>query len=372
MEEKRLSVRDVLTGSTRPPEMERLSVLRGARKYAHPLFLTTLALWLVVTSCDRDGTSAAPSPVPFETPVVAVSSLKIAEVEAQPLDQVLPQFDEETRQFIKDFEVTIPDPLPPLALATFTAINPDQPILPLPDDKQALVGRTLSGQAEALVVRANLGSNSFQENVLCLRNGRQVSCSPEADLWQFTLAPETAALMTARMLAERGDHLVFLFLPDRDTERVQRGATIKWVYVEERIKPPRTWVEAPTHRRLYGGCDFVTLIKDPDSTDPLNFNLYAGVRRGTTLYLLIQLCDPSGNEYIQLAAVADRTIVIDLPGNEWRSPLRLHSAAHLLPVDTAHFGQAKEFQIALIPISDEAKLAFRNKSFTQAVLLRDP
>lgn len=344
----------------------------SARVFPHSLLVATLAFWLVVTGCNRNHKSAAPTPASIETPVVAISDLKIVRVEAQPLEQALPQFHPDTRQFIKDFMATIPDSLPPLALASFTGINPDLPSLSISDDDRALVKLTLSGEVEALVVRANLGSNPFQSNVLCMRNGRQVSCSPGADIWQFTLAPETAALMTTRIAADRGDHLTFLFLPDRETERVQLGANIKWVDVEERLKTPRTWVEAPTHRRLYDGCDFVTLIKDPDSTDPLNFNLYAGVRRGTILYLLVQLCDPSGNEYIQLAAIADRTIAIDLPGDEWRSPLRLHSNAHLLPADTSLFGQAKEFQIAIIPISDEAKLAFRNKSFTQAVLLKDP
>jgi len=178
--------------------------------------------------------------------------------------------------------------------------------------------------------------------------------------------------MTARILAQGGDHLTFLFLPDRETERVQLGANIKWLDVEERIKTPPDWVEAPPHRKLYDGCNFVTLIKDPNATDFMNFNLYAGVTRGTILYLLIQLCNPTGNEYIQLAPVTDRTTVIEMPGGEWRSPLRLHSAAHLIPVDTSYFGPAKEFQIALIPISVEAKLAFRNKGFTQAVLLKDP
>lgn len=364
-------VRDALTGYIRPPEMSRATLLGSARKQAHSLFFVAIIIWVSVAGCGQGNSLNAPAHTPVGTPSGTPRKIRIVPVEGQPLEQVLPQFHPDTRQFIEDFKATVPESLPPLAFAAFSAVNPQFSSF-LPESQLSIVEITDDGYAEFLIAQANIGSNPFQPNVLCLHNGRQVSCSPEADVWQLTLAPETVALMTARIPAERGDHITLLFLPDREPERAQLGANIKWVDVEERVTVPTTWVKAPTHTSLYGGCDFVTLIKDPAATDFMNFNLHAGVQRSVTLYLLIQLCNPTGNEYIQLTPVADRTTVVDMPGDEWHSTLRLHSRAHLIPVDTSYFDQAKEFQIALIPISDEAKLAFRNKSFTQAVLFKEP
>jgi hypothetical protein len=326
---------------------------------------------VIAAGCGPSFSLNTQTPTPAATIAGVTQEINLVEVEAQPLENVLPHFHADTRQFIDDFRATVPQSLPPLAFAAFSAVNPQLSSF-LPESQLSSVEITDDGYAEFLVTQANIGSNSFQPNVLCLQNGRQMSCAPGADVWQLSLAPETAALMMARIPAERGDHITLLFLPDREPERAQLGANIKWVDVEERVTVPATWVEAPTHTSLYGGCDFVTLIKDPAATDFNNFNLYAGVQRGTMLYLLIQLCNPTGNEYIQLAPVADRTTVVNMPGDAWHSTLRLHGVAHLIPVDTAHFGQANEFQIAVIPISDEAKLAFRNKSFTQAVRLKNP
>lgn len=364
--------RVALTGFIQHPEMA-WSTRLGSARHVHSLFLSALIVWLIAVGCGQSPPLNTPIHTPVKTLISTTQSINIVPVKAQPLEMVLPQFPPDTRQFIADFKTTVPESLPPLAFASYTEIIQELPSSSSSEQSHAsIVNLGVDGYANFFVMQANIGSNPFQPNVLCLRNGQQISCSPEADAWQLSLSPETAALMKARIRAEEGDHITLLFLPDRETERVQLGANIKWVDVKERVTVPATAMDVPTHTSLYGGCDFVTLIKDPAATDFMNFNLHTGVQRGTTLYLLIQLCNPTGNEYIQLAPVADRTTIVDMSGEEWHSTLRLCCAAHLIPIDTSYFGHAKEFQIALIPISDEAKLAFRNKSFTQAVVLKDP
>jgi hypothetical protein len=94
------------------------------------------------------------------------------------------------------------------------------------------------------------------------------------------------------------------------------------------------------------------------------------VARGTTLYLLLQLCEPTGDEYVQLVLVADRLRVANPLDPNWQQPLHLVGKLTVIPLDTAQLGPMTEFQVAVLPLTDATVHALSHQ-FTQAIILGD-
>jgi hypothetical protein len=289
--------------------------------------------------------------------------VKIARQEGQPLEAILPKLYPDNRAYLEAFVATIPITLPELAIASSVFLEPTSS-----SSSDMLIVKRLKNDAEVEIGQANVGSNPYQPNVLCLRNGVQVGCTPEVDVGEVELPPKTMVLMPTRIPANPGDRLIFLFLANNEPKRVEPGSQMLRAEVEQRPDSPAKWVDAPTSAKVFGGCDFAVLVKDlSDTTSPLNLFRNATTKRGTILYLLIQLCNATGQDYVQLVPIVDRTTVVELPGEIWHSPVRLASAVSAIPVDTAQLGLVHEFQIAIVPISSEAASALHHHNFTQAV-----
>lgn len=261
------------------------------------------------------------------------------------------------------FSETAPDPLPPMAYVSVRLFDPAK------EPSSALLADLNKGVAQAPFAVANPGTLTHQPNVLCLRNQVQVSCSKQADVWQLTLPPESLAILSNQLEAGSGDRLSFLFLADQDYKRIQYGSSAQWISVEKRTDLPKQFVEAPAREKIFGGCDFAVLITDPSntSTSPLELFRHGLTPHQIKLYLLIQLCEPTDQDYVQLVPVVDRTRVIDLPGEIWHSPIRLTGATTLIPIDTTRLLNAKEFQLAVISPSDSMVDAPSRGEFTQAI-----
>ena len=287
----------------------------------------------------------------------------IAHLEGQPLETVLPKLFPDNRDYLEAFSATVPISLPELALATSVFLEPTSA-----SSTDTLVVRRSGPNAAVELGQANVGSNAYHSNVLCLRNEVQVSCSPDVDIWELDLGPRSMVIMQSQIAAQLGDRLTFLFLPDNEPKRLEPAAQALHANVEAQPAAPLKWVDSPSAAKVFGGCDFAVLVKNlTDTTSPLNLFRNAPVSRGIPLYLLIQLCNPTGQEYVQLVPIVDRTTVADIQGAIWHSPVRLANAVSAIPVDTSQLGHVHEFQIAIVPISPAASSALHHHNFTQAV-----
>jgi hypothetical protein len=342
----RLGLRD-------PVVITKLSSRRSGRGVYS--FITVVLCVFVSSACASSAPNATSTPLPRQ--------VKIARLKGQPLEAILPKLYPDNRAYLEAFAATIPITLPELAIASSVFLEPTSS-----SSSDMLIVKRSENEAEVEIGQANAGSNAYQPNVLCLRNGVQVGCTPEVDVWEVELPPKTMVLMPTRIPANPGDRLTFLFLPDNEPKRLEAGSQMLRAEVEQHPDSPTGWVDAPTVAKVLGGCDFAVLVKDlSDTTSPLNLFRNSTTKRGTILYLLIQLCNPTGQEYIQLVPIVDRTTVADLPGEIWHLPVRLASAVSAIPVDTAQLGLVNEFQIAVVPISLEAASALHHRNFTQAV-----
>lgn len=314
-------------------------------------------LCLLVGVACAGNTASAPRDAP-------TTQVKMARLGGQPLEDMLPKLHPDHRSFVLDFAATVPDPLPALAQASVVMLEPGSP----PSDGRPIV-ELLDGFAEVEVGIANPGSNTNQPNVVCLRNGEQVSCTPDVNVWEVVLPPRTLAFVPTRIPANRGDRLTFLLLARDDSKRVDIASQVFSAFVEKRPDLPSEFVEAPVHEAVLRGCDFATLVTDTSPTD--TFRIPGTQKRGTELYLLIQLCSTTGREYMRFVPVADRVQVVDLPGDVWHYAVRLAGPVSVVPIDTGQLGPIHEFQVALVPLSDEATTVLRANKVTHAVAFSD-
>lgn len=321
---------------------------------------------LVATLCAVVSSACAVNHAPNASPSVLNRVVKTAHLDAQPLEVMLPKLHPDSRAYLEAFAATVPESLPEMAYASSVILEPTKP------DQNPLIVKLSDGYAEVQIGIANPGSNINRPNVLCLRNGAQVGCTLEIDVWEVALPPKTMVFLSTRMLASPGDLLTFLVLAHNEPRRLEPGSQMVWAYAEQQPDPPSASVIAPTQAQVLGGCDFATFVKDPaDSTSPLNLFRNSYTQWGTILYLLIQLCNPTGLEYVQLVPIVDRSIVIDLPGEFWHSAVRLVDTVSVIPLDTAQLSPVKEFQVAVMPLSKEAASALRINKFTHAVAFSD-
>ncbi len=327
----------------------------NGQRLVHSLLVGIVCL-VFGSACGGSGSSATSAALSRE--------IKIANLEGQPLETMLPKLHPDQRDYLEAFAATVPESLPEMAYVSSVLLNPSLP----PSSDTAVIKRS-GAYAEAQVGIANVGSNINQTNMLCLRNGVQVGCTSEVDVWQMTLSPKTMALAPVHISANAGDHLTFLFLANNESKRLEPASQILQAFVDRSLDTPSAWVDAPVHARVFGGCDFAVFVKDPSdtSTSPLDLFRHSDTPRGIILYLLIQLCKPTGQEYVQLVPIVDRTTVTNLPDQVWHSPIRLADVAAVIPIDTAFLGPAHEFQVAVIPVSKEASSALHHHYFTQAV-----
>ncbi len=322
-------------------------------------FVCGALLWVVLGLLLLLGCSGQSS----EPRVARTNIQKIVPISGEPIQERVGELSAGYREFLRAFSESVPDPLPPMAYASVILFDPakEPSTVPLADLNE--------GIAQAPFALANPGSLTNQPNVLCLRNQVQVSCSKQADVWQLILPPKSLAILSNQLEAESGDRLTFLFLADQDHKRIQYGSTAQWIFVEKRTDLAKQFVEAPAREKIFGGCDFAILITDPSntSTSPLDLFRHGPTPHQIKLYLLIQLCQPTDQDYVQLVPVVDRTQVIDFPGEIWHSPIRLTGAATLIPIDTTQLLNAKEFQLAVISLSDSMVEALDHGTFTQAI-----
>jgi hypothetical protein len=334
---------------------------RSGDRCLHSLVLLLLPVCCVVLSgCFNAAPTAQPTPLS--------RALRTARLEGQPLELMLPSLHPDNRKFIEDFAATVPPSLPEQAYVSTVILDPASPAPEGP-----LIVKQSNGYADVEMAIANVGTNTNQPNVICLRNDMQVGCTPEVDVWEVALPPKTLALVSTRISASPGDSLIFLFLAQDEPKRIYAASQIKRSFVEQHSVPPSTWIDAPGHDKIFGGCNFVALVKDPTDTrtSPVDLFRHSTTPRGIMLYLLFQLCNPTGQEYVQLLPIVNRTKIVDLPGKFWHSPIWLSEANSVISVDTAPLGPVHEFQVAIVPLSAEAESAFRHKNFTQAVVFSD-
>jgi hypothetical protein len=293
---------------------------------------------------------------------------RIDDIEARPFDEMLPRLPEENQSLLLELAGTVPEPLPELAFASTVFLEPD-----IPHPERDSIVPLENGFVRMEIGMANPGSNYNQPNVLCLRNGDQVACAPEVDVWAVSLPPKTLAFIPIRISAQPGDKLTFLFVPENESKRLFVGSQMLWAYAAEMPVEGTAPVEAPTpppQQEVFGGCDVNLLLPDVSAAD--SYRIPGEQTRGTVLQLLINICEPASEDYVYLVPYIDRRQVVDLPGPIWRSPVRLAYPSTVIPVDTGNLGQANEFQIAIVPLNDEGRLAdAKYLRFTFAVRLTD-
>lgn len=339
--------------------IEANSELKGAR-YLPFLELLLLAL----TSCSIF--SIRPKVISTEKIRKNQEEIRISQLVARPFDEMLPRLPEENQSLLLELAGTVPEPLPELAFASTVFLEPNIPhperdsIIPLED-----------GLVQMDIGMANPGSNYNQPNVLCLINGAQVACTPEVDVWSVFLPPKTLAIVPIRISAQPGDQLIFLFVPQNESKRLYVGSQMLWAYADEMPLPVTAPVEAPPAKQeVFSGCDNNLFLPDVSAAD--SYHIPGEQKRGTVLYLLIKLCDPAPEEYVYLVPYTDRQRVVDLPGPSWHSPVRLAYPATVIPVDTGVLDQAKEFQIAIVPLKAEGYISdLKQLRFTFAITLSD-
>ena len=74
--------------------------------------------------------------------------------------------------------------------------------------------------------------------------------------------------------------------------------------------------------------------------------LPANVKRGTPLFLDLELCRP--DQVVRLVAIADRQREVSIDDPVWQAPVEIHGTTALIPIDPSWFADAEEFQIALV------------------------
>lgn len=359
MAAKTVRVTAALTGSIRRTRflvrslrMTKPTARRGARS-ALPLLIVSLS---ILAACNVRGSAINGS----------ADALRIVVLEGLPLHEVASGFHPQNRQHLEAFTASVPEPLPEMAYVSSVILDPFSP--PPPADSSIVLGLD-DGYIKTHLALANPGTNTNQPTLVCLRNGTQVACTPKVDLWKATLPPESIALVPIRIAATPGDHLVFLIMAHDEPLRYKPSSQMLWAYVENEEGKPTRWVDAPEIAPPLAGCGFAALIKDPADTSPANFNLHDGVRRGTPLYVLIKLCEPTGSEYVQLITLIDRSLVANMDGSLLGTPIRLTGVASLIPLPTSGL-EGSEIQVAVVPLSPEAALEIRRHSFTQAFSLK--
>ncbi len=295
-------------------------------------------------------------------------NITVQSLNGEPLLEALLQLHPTNRERLLDFIATVPDPLPnDLAHPQAVFFQPREPF-----SQNTLVVSRSDGYVEREAAIANPGSNDRITNVICLRNGEQTSCTPEADVWSVSLPAETLAFVPLRIPSEPGDALTILFIPDREPERYQPGSSMLLLFVEQDPPPHLEYLEAPAREKLYDGCDFAHVQSHLDANRPIQ--IPGAQKRGMRLYLIFQTCDPVAEELVQLVPIVDRSRVIDLPDDVWRMPVRLANPATVIEIDTQLLGDADEFQIAVVPVGESVRRVpdwWGWFPFTQAVSLID-
>jgi hypothetical protein len=326
--------------------------------------LLVLSLSVFLTGCDLR-TVPPPGTEKSRLP----EGIKVAERTAQPFVEALPQLHPDNRAHLLDFSASIPDPLPELAFASSAFLFPSLSLRA--DVSQRQFVALQNGYAELQIGLANPGSNANHPHVLCLRNGEQASCADEADVWSVLLPPETMAFVPIRIHARRGDQLTFLIIPPDEAERLYVASQMLWLFVEERPGLPTEYVAAPDPQHpVFEGCDYNMLLPDVSPAD--SFRIPATQERRVILELLLKPCDPAVEEYVWLIPVVDRQRVVELPGEFWGAPVKVVYPASLIPVDTSFLADARDLQIAIVPVNktsaDEEWLDYR---FTYGVRFPD-
>jgi len=273
-------------------------------------------------------------------------SIEVGQIMASPLTEMLPELGIRDREHLENFMASVPDPLPnEFAYPQFTYMEAS---LSKADGTHIL--RLLEGYIRLQGVIANPGSNPEQTNVICLRNSTQVDCSHEADVWAVTLEPKTLALVPYTIAAEPGDMLTFLYVANREPERLYPASIMQWLFVESDPEAPLTFFQTTSHEKVGAGCDFSAIAEGSD----LKLGMPGTQKRGTSLSLVFQTCDPVDEELVRLIPIVDRIRVISLPGEVWDAPVRLSNPATVIPIDTNLLGTAREFQVAVVPVGDSA------------------
>lgn len=322
--------------------LNRVVRLRSKRsKLNRVCFFALLGLSTNLISACADNAGIVSTPVPTR-------KIRTTRLDALPFETMLPQLHPENRSLLLEFAANTPETLPELAMAWSTFMEPS-----VPNSEQDSVVELNAGFAEFQLGVANHGSNHIQPNILCLLNGVQVSCTPETDVWEVWAAPMTLAVIPVTIPASPGDLLTFLFLPPDNSKRVFVATGLLLARVERQTASEPNYVEAPSYQQPHFGedaCDFNFLHPDLSPRD--SFRIPGIQERGTILYLLIKLCKPLPEDYVYLIPIIDREQVIDLPGEIWHAPVRLAYPTTVIPIDTTLLGSAREFQIAIIPLSE--------------------
>lgn len=316
--------------------------------------LLLLVSLILLTACQLQPAS--------RTPTANIKPVHVTTVGGEPVENILPKLHPQAREHLEMFMATYPITVSPMGFPSTVLVNP------LTSDGTQAIVQSSQGRTTVPVLFANLRLNHSPRRILCLHNAAQIPCSPQADIWRFEAEPTTGMIVTATFTTSPGDRLAFLVISENEAQRPFPVAHDRIAYVDHRPPPPAAPLDAPEHRALFGGCDFLALIRDPEDSTPNNFNLHHGIPAGQPMYLLIQLCNPTGREIIQLVPIADSSRVFEIDDPFWRQPIRLKGKATLLKINPAWLEGIQQVQIYAMPMSQEAQMTLRHR-FTQAVRL---
>ncbi len=335
----------------------------------------SIALFLLATSACAEMTNP-PVPTATVTTHLKQDDVTTARKEGQPLEAMLPKLHPELQSFVSNFAATVPDKtrLPEMAYVSVVFVDPTSWGQPAQSGGAQIVKQS-NGYLDTQLVIGNVGWNTNQPNVICLRNGSQTGCTPEAEVWQVDLPAQTMAFLPVHFKASPGDQLTFLFLAHNELERGEPASQSVEVYVDYQPTELPGFVDAPPQAKVLGGCDNVALTTH--NTFRSTFRPPRIQKRGDPLYVLVQLCRPTGQEYVWLVPIVNRTTVPDIQGEVWHSLVKLptmNESAAVVPVDTSKegsLGSARSFQVAVIPFRSAGTPPIFVERFTDEARFQD-
>ena len=153
-------------------------------------------------------------------------------------------------------------------------------------------------------VVANYLPTSLRVNVLCLVDGRQVSCSEDADVWRVELDEPGLAILALPEAEGRRDVLLL----EESDERVERVYPISLARPIDGYDVPFSTLGDPLHEIVnpLGGCNWALFM---DNLKPRDLFKPMRIRPPGPVYLVISICpDQSSHEMWPLIVVDDTTV----------------------------------------------------------------
>lgn len=241
------------------------------------------------------------------------SATLVAPASILPLDKGLARLPAENAQDVLGFKGTVP----PQAPAYAVAFSPGLTGLFQPSGKPAVLPLN-AGHVSTLAYVADVGRTPIHVRLLCVADGEQRACAPNASVWDMALTGDTIGLARVNIAATAGIRLDVLLDIFGDGTRPYPTSTDLYAYVGE-TKGQFTGQPVPVTKRFYGGCNFAELTNTLQGPRPVHRWV-----RNRPLYMLVQTCANNAFSLVVRALlVVNDSQVIAVQRVGWSSPVEI-------------------------------------------------